>query len=60
MTYPVRIPSDEEISEFNALAIPILDQIHSNRSENKRLSEARDSLLPKLMSGEIDVSAIQL
>ena len=60
MSYPVVLPSDEEFGEFNDLALPILTQIHSNRCENKRLSVARDALLPKLMSGEIDVSDIQL
>ena len=60
MSYPVVLPSDEELGEFNDLALPILTQIHSNRCENKRLSVARDALLPKLMSGEIDVSDIQL
>ena len=34
--------------------------LHSNKAENKRLSAIRDALLPKLMSGEIDVSAVQL
>ena len=60
MAYPVVIPSDEELDEFNKLALPILAQLHSNKAENKRLSATRDALLPKLMSGEIDVSAIQL
>ena len=60
MTYPVTLPSDEKLDEFNALALPILAQLHSNKSESKRLSTTRDTLLPKLMSGEIDVSAIQL
>lgn len=60
MSYPVALPSNEELGEFNDLALPILTQIHSNRSENKRFSAVRDSLLPKLMSGELDVSAIQL
>ena len=60
MTYPVALPSDEELDEFNALALPILAQLHSNKAENKRLSAIRDALLPKLMSGEIDVSAVQL
>lgn len=59
MTYPIVLPSDEELEEFNALAVPILDQIHSNRGENKRLSIVRDTLLPKLMTGEIDISNIQ-
>lgn len=60
MTYPVALPSDEELEEFNALALPILTHIHSNRGENERLAAVRDALLPKLMSGEIDVSDIQL
>lgn len=58
MTYTVALPSDEELEEFNALAFPILMQIHSNRGENKRLSAVRDALLPKLMSGELDVSEV--
>ena len=60
MTYPVALPSDEELDEFNALAFPVLAQIHSNRGENQRLSAIRDALLPKLMSGELDVSAIDI
>ena len=60
MTYSVVLPSDEELDKFNALALPILAQFHSNKAENKRLSATRDALLPKLMSGELDVSAIQL
>ena len=60
MAYPVALPPDEELDEFNALALPILAQLHSNKVENKRLSATRDALLPKLMSGEIEVSGIQL
>lgn len=60
MSYPVVLPSDEELGKFNDLALPILTQIHSNRSENKQLSAVRDALLPQLMSGKIDVSNIQL
>ena len=59
MSYPVALPSEEELKEFNALALPVLAKIHSNKAENKRLSATRDALLPKLMSGEIDVSDIQ-
>ena len=55
LSYPVILPSDEELDGFNALALPILEKIHSNRSENKRLSVVRDTLLPKLMSGELGV-----
>lgn len=60
MTYPVVLPSEEELAGFNTIASPLLEQIYSNRSENKRLSILRDTLLPKLMSGEINVSAIRL
>ena len=60
MTYPVILPSKEELEGFNAIALPILKQICSYRAENKRLFALRDSLLPKLMSGETDVSNIQL
>ena len=60
MTYPVTLPSNEELEEFNAIALPALEQIHSNRVENKSLSAMRDTLLPKLMSGELDVSDIDI
>ena len=60
MTYPVVLPSEEELAGFNTIASPLLEQIYSNRAENKRLSILRDPLLPKLMSGEINVSAVQL
>lgn len=60
MTYPVVLPSEAALDEFNAIALPLIEQIYSNRAENKRLSVLRDTLLPKLMSGEIDVSAVQL
>lgn len=60
MSYPVVIPSDDELNEFNAFALPILAQLHSNKAENKSLSVTRDTLLPKLVSGEINVSGVQL
>lgn len=60
MTYPLVIPSNEELEKFNTIAFPALKQIHSNRAENKKLSALRDTLLPKLMSGELDVSDIDL
>lgn len=60
MSYPVTLPSDDELDDFNALALPILAQLHSKKAENKSLEAARDALLPKLISGEIDVSTIQL
>ena len=60
MTYPVVLPSEEKLAGFNTIASPLLEQIYSNGAENKRLSILRDTLLPKLMSGEIDVAAVQL
>lgn len=60
MTYSVHIPTKEEIKIFNALAIPILEQIENTHRENIRLSSLRDSLLPKLMSGELDVSELDI
>ena len=60
MTYPVVLPSEEELAGFNTIASPLLEQIYSNRAENKRLSILRDTLLPKLMSGKLDVSAVEL
>ena len=60
MTYPVVLPSEAALGNFNAIALPLIDQIYSYRAENKRLSLLRDTLLTKLMSGEIDVSDIQL
>ena len=60
MTYAVHIPTDEELDNFNELAKPLLAQIENKRLENIRLSALRDELLPKLMSGEIDVSSLQI
>ena len=59
MTYPVVIPTEDELRAFDEVAQPILRQIHINSDENTYLAALRDTLLPKLMSGEIDVSDIQ-
>lgn len=48
------------IQKFHALALPLHREIESLQAENIRLLSLRDTLLPKLMSGEIDVSAVQL
>ena len=60
MTYPIVLPSEVALVEFNTIALPMIKQIYSNRAENKRLSLLRDTLLPKVMSGELDVSDIDL
>ena len=57
---PFIIPTDDEIYRFHAVAGPIFEQILNNQLENDSLAEMRDGLLPKLMSGEIDVSNIDL
>ena len=54
----IDIPSDEAIAAFESVVRPMDDMIRSNYEENCRLQELRDSLLPRLMSGEIDVSDI--
>lgn len=57
---PVVIPDDETIKKFNAFCIPIFQQQEILEAESFRLSNIRDMLLPKLMSGKIDVSDINL
>ena len=52
--------SDEDAKSFLCIAAPMFQKVLDNGIENQRLSTLRDSLLPKLMSGEIDVSAVQL
>ena len=52
--------SDDDAKAFLCIAEPMFQKVLNNCIENLRLSTLRDSLLPKLMSGEIDVSAVQL
>jgi len=57
---PVTIPSVATMKSFDEIAKPMFDAILSNQEENIKLAELRDSLLPRLMSGELDVSGIDL
>ena len=57
---PVIIPSDGELKAFDATIQPLFAQIRNLRAENDRLAYTRDTLLPKLMSGELDVSNINI
>lgn len=57
---PILIPSSEKLDEFEALVSPMDAAIRNNYDEICRLEQLRDSLLPKLMSGELDVSNIDL
>ena len=54
----VLIPTEADYKRIEALLQPIYDLIIANRIENKKLAETRDTLLPKLMSGEIDISEV--
>ena len=60
LAFELVLPNAEEIAEYQGIVSPMLEQIKCNAIENDRLKRLRDSLLPKLMSGEIDVSDIQL
>ncbi len=51
----VLIPNEKDYNRISALLQPIYEMIISNRIENKKLAATRDTLLPKLMSGEIDM-----
>ena len=57
---PFVVPTDEEITEFHGAAAPMFAKIKANQAEISNLIALRDTLLPKLMSGELDVSDIDL
>lgn len=56
--YPTNLPTDDVLNKFDKIVKPIFSMILSKTRESKRLIEIRDTLLPKLMSGELDVSNI--
>jgi len=55
---PLILPPEENLVEYSSLIEPLLEQIFRNYAENRRLTALRDTLLPKLMSGELSVSDI--
>lgn len=57
---PVMIPDAEELESFDSIIQPFFAQIRNLRAENDKLATIRDTLLPKLMSGEINVSDVNL
>ena len=57
---PFVVPTDNELKEFHDLAAPMFANIKANQIETDNLVALRDTLLPKLMSGELDVSDIDL
>ena len=57
---PAIIPNKESLNAFDDLIQPIFAQIRNLKDENIRLADLRDSLLPRLMSGELDVSNVEI
>ena len=57
---PVTIPSEQVLCNFDTLCKPLFEMILSNQKENIKLANLRDTLLPKLMAGELDVSDLDL
>ena len=56
----ILVPSQKIVTLFTATVEPIFEKIWANQNENEKLSSLRDTLLPKLMSGELDVSNIDI
>lgn len=54
------LPSEEVNNTFSEITSPMFEVIMNNQIENQRLAQLRNTLLPKLMSGELDVSVINL
>ena len=60
MMYPICIPSTEYVEQFSKIVAPMLETVYINRLEANDLAILRDTLLPKLMKGEIDVSEVKI
>ena len=60
LDFKIAVPPDDVVDEFCSTVAPMYDLISQNLLENQRFSSLRDQLLPKLMTGEIDVSNIDL
>ena len=60
MIYPICIPSTEYVEQFSKIVAPMLETVYTNRLEANDLAILRDTLLPKLMKGEIDVSEVKI
>ena len=57
---PIILPAEKQLSDYNEIAKPLINQIITLTKENGTLIVLRDTLLPKLMSGEIDISGIDI
>ena len=60
MGFMIPLPNTEEMNQFDNLTSPLFANIVKNLRENELLTATRDTLLPKLMNGEIDVSKVQI
>lgn len=58
LAFELVVPSDDKLLEFQSIVAPMYARIRANAIENDRLRRIRDAVLPKLMSGEIDVSDV--
>lgn len=58
--HPIYVAPQDELDKFDSVARSITEKIFANCQENEDLKQLRDTLLPKLMSGELDVSDIEL
>ena len=59
-TEPIVIAPEDLVEKFDAVCQTVFSKIYANGMENEQLALVRDTILPKIMSGEIDVSAVQL
>ena len=56
----LRMPDDKTLEKFERIVAPIYDLKLFNQAENRNLANLRDTLLPRLMSGELDVSTVRI
>ena len=59
-SFPVILPDEKTLGRFDEVIAPLFESMKNVAHENKKLGEIRDALLPRLMSGEIDVSAVEI
>lgn len=57
---PIFLPSDDLLEQFHQIVKPMFELIDENNTENQALTRTRDTILPRLMSGELDVSDIEI
>lgn len=57
---PIFLPPDDLLEQFHQIVKPMFELIDENNTENQALTRTRDTILPRLMSGELDVSDIEI